>query len=175
MQDDSFALLCATLFIVPSGKRIPAAMKTIRKRIIRYLLRIFSLPRVKEEIARYANAFMGEASRYSTGIKGEAVETKESFLILTKYIRKEKLSREEKRTFKLQVLDILKGVGVIVPPMLIPLPFVGTLLLIIMDHLLLSMNIRILPSSFYPEVKKELLTPEAIEDELTAELNRNEQ
>lgn len=115
---------------------------------------------------------MGEASRYSTGIKGEAAETKESFLILTKYIRKEKLTREDKTKFQLQMFDILKGVGVVVPPMLIPLPFVGTILLVIMDQLLLSMNIRILPSSFYPEVKKELLTPEAVEEELEEEIHR---
>ena len=56
--------------------------------------------------------------------------------------------------------------GVVVPPMLIPLPFIGTILLIIMDQLLRSMNIRLLPSAFYPEKKKELLTPEGIEEDL---------
>lgn len=147
-------------------------MKALRKRIIRHLLRIFSLPKVKDEIARYARAFMGEASRYSTGIKGEAAETMESFQILARYMRREKLTREDKKKFQLQMFDVLKGVGVVVPPMLIPLPFVGTILLVIMDQLLLSMNIRILPSSFYPEVKKELLTPEAVEEELEEEIHR---
>ena len=54
----------------------------------------------------------------------------------------------------------------VVPVMLIPLPFISTLLLIIMDHLLLSMNIQILPSSFYPEKKQGLLTPEGVEEDL---------
>jgi len=35
-----------------------------------------------------------------------------------------------------------------------------------MDHLLLSMNIQILPSSFYPEKKQGLLTPEGVEEDL---------
>ena len=50
--------------------------------------------------------------------------------------------------------------------MLIPLPFISTLLLIIMDHLLLSMHIHLLPDSFYPKEKQDLLTPEGIEQDL---------
>ena len=115
--------------------------------------------------------FLGEAGRYSTGIKAEAVETKETFTILSKYIKKEKLSREEKKKFKRQVIDILRSSGVIVPVMLIPLPFIGTLLLIIMDHLLLSMHIQLLPDSFYPKEKKNLLTPEGIENDLKKDKN----
>jgi len=147
-------------------------MITIRKRIINYLIRIFTLPKVKDEISRYAKGFMGEASRYSTGVKGEAIETKEAFNILTKYIRKEKITRAEKKQFKHQVVNLLKGTGVVLPVMLIPLPFIGTLLLIIMDHLLLSMNIQILPSSFYPEKKQGLLTTEGIETDLKKEISK---
>jgi hypothetical protein len=55
--------------------------------------------------------------------------------------------------------------------MLIPLPFIGTLLLIIMDHLLLSMHIQLLPDAFYPKEKKDLLTPEGIEKDLLKEKN----
>ena len=141
-------------------------MKSIRKRIIAYLLHIFTLPKVKEQIARYAKVFLGEASRYSSGFKGEAIETKDAFIILTRYIKKEKITKAEKKQFGRQVVDLLKGTGVIVPVMLIPLPFISTLLLIIMDHLLLSMNIQILPSSFYPERKQGLLTPEGVEEDL---------
>jgi hypothetical protein len=141
-------------------------MKSIRKRIIAYLLHIFTLPKVKERIARYAKVFTGEASRYSSGFKGEAIETKDAFIILTRYIKKEKITKAEKKQFGRQVVDLLKGTGVIVPVMLIPLPFISTLLLIIMDHLLLSMNIQILPSSFYPEKKEGLLTPEGVEEDL---------
>jgi hypothetical protein len=53
-----------------------------------------------------------------------------------------------------------------VPVMLFPAPFVGTLLLIIMDHLLLSMNIHLLPDSFYQKDKKDLLTTEGVENDL---------
>ena len=141
-------------------------MNTFRKKIIAYLLSLFTLPRVKEVIAGYARVFMGDASRYSTGIKVEATQGKETFTILTKYIKKEKITREEKKKFKRQVVDILKSSGVVVPLMLIPLPFVGTILLIIMDHLLLSMKIQLLPASFYPKEKKDLLTPEGIENDL---------
>ncbi|MCK9422053.1 MAG: LETM1 domain-containing protein [Bacteroidales bacterium] len=147
-------------------------MRSIRKRIINYFLRIFTIPKVKNEIARYAKGFMGEASRYSTGIKGEAIETKEVFVILTRYIRKEKITKEEKKQFKRLVIDLLKGTGVFVPVMLIPLPFVSTLLLIIMDHLLLTLNIQILPSSFYPEKKQGLLTTDAIEKDLVKEISK---
>jgi hypothetical protein len=121
---------------------------------------------VKELIAGYARMFLGEADRYSTGIKTEAFETKETFTILTKFIKKENITREEKKKFKKHTVDILRSSGVIVPVMLIPLPFVGTLLLIIMDHLLLSMHIQLLPDSFYPKEKKDLLTPEGIENDL---------
>ena len=145
-------------------------MKSIRKKIIAYLLRIFTLPKVKDQVARYAKSFIGEASRYSSGFKGEAIETKDAFIILTRYIKREKISKAEKKQFGRQVVDLLKGTGVILPVMLIPLPFVSTLLLIIMDHLLLSMNIQILPSSFYPEKKQGLLTIEGVEEDLEKEV-----
>jgi hypothetical protein len=141
-------------------------MHTLRKRIIAYFLSLFTTPRVKEMIAGYAQIFIGEAGRYTTGIKTEAIETKETFTILTRYIRQEKITREEKRKFKKQVVDILRSSGIFVPVMIIPLPFVGTLLLIIMDHLLLSMHIQLLPDAFYPKEKKELLTPQGIEKDL---------
>jgi hypothetical protein len=144
-------------------------MKSLRKKIIAYFLALFTLPRVKEVIAGYAKMFIGEAGRYSTGLKTEVVETKETFTILTKYIRKEKITREEKKKFKRQMVDILRSSGVMVPVMLVPLPFVGTLLLIIMDHLLLSMHIHLLPGAFYQKEKKDLLTPEGIEKDLKKE------
>ncbi len=140
-------------------------MRSIRKHIIGYWLGVFRLPKVRNEMARYALAFSEEATRYTSGIRGEAAETREMFLILARYIRKERLSREDKSKFKTQVIDILKGVGVVVPPMLIPLPFVGTLLLVIMDQLLLSLHIKILPSSFYPDRRRGIMTPEGIEEE----------
>lgn len=146
-------------------------MKSLRKKIISYFLGLFTLPRVKEVIANYARFFLSDAGRYSTGIKTEAVETKETFIILSKYIRKEKISRDEKRKFKQQVIDLLRSSGVMVPVMLVPLPFIGTLLLIIMDHLLLSMHIQLLPDSFYPKEKKDLLTPEGIEKDLKKDKN----
>jgi hypothetical protein len=144
-------------------------MKSLRHRIIAYFLHLFTIPRVKEVIGSYARMFIGEAGRYSAGIKAEAIESKVSFSVLTKYIKKEKITKLEKKRFKKQVIDILRSSGVIVPVMLIPLPFVSTLLLIIMDHLLLSMKIQLLPDSFYPKEKKELLTTEGIEKDLKKE------
>jgi hypothetical protein len=105
---------------------------------------IFSLPFVKEEIIRYTKGF-----------KGEAKESKEAFLILGKYMKGEDITEEEKNFFKDQMIDILKGIGVILPIQLIPLPFVSTILLIVMDYTLKSMGIKILPSSFYEEEKKD--------------------
>ena len=148
------------------------SMKSIRKRIIEYLLRIFTHPKVKDHIARYAKSFIGEASRYSSGFKGEAIETKDAFVILARYIKREKITKAEKKQFRQQMIDLLKGTGVVVPVMMIPLPFISTLLLIIMDHLLLSMNIKILPSSFYPEKTVGLLTPEGVEEDLEKVINK---
>jgi hypothetical protein len=144
-------------------------MKALRKKIIAYLLHLFTLPRVKEKIESLAKLFIGEASRYSTGIKLEAIESKETFTTLTKFIKNEKITKEEKRKFKRQVIDILRSSGVVVPLMLIPLPFVSTILLVIMDHLLLSMNIQLLPASFYPENKQGLLTADGVERDLKKE------
>jgi hypothetical protein len=141
-------------------------MKFSRTSIIAYFLQLFTLPKVKKEIKKYANMFLGEASRFSTGMKGETIETKESFLILAKYLKNEKLTSAEKKRFKKQTLNILKSAGVVVPVMLIPLPFISTLLLIIMDHVLLSMNIQILPTAFYNTEKKDVLTIEGIRKDL---------
>jgi hypothetical protein len=149
-------------------------MKRLRKRIILQLLRIFSMPKVRHEIARYAKAFAGEANRYTTGLREEAAGTRDAFQILARYIRKERLSKEDKKQFQRQIYSLLKGIGVFVPPMLIPLPFVGTILLIIMDRLLLSMNIQILPASFYPEDKKMLLTPVSVEEVLEEVLKQRD-
>ena len=141
-------------------------MKFSRTSIIAYFLKPFTLPKVKKEVEKYANMFLGESSRFTSGMKGEAIETKESFLILAKYLKKEKLTNAEKKRFKKQTLNILKSAGVVVPVMLIPLPFISTLLLIIMDHVLISMNIQILPSAFYNTEKKDVLTVEGIRKEL---------
>jgi hypothetical protein len=144
-------------------------MNLLRRKMIRDLLMLFTLPRVRSEIARLAKLFLHETTRYTGGIKGEARETKEAFQILTKYMKREKLTSVEKKQFVKQMIDLLKGTGVVVPVLLIPLPFVGTVLLIIVEHLLLSMNIQLLPSAFYQKDKKDLLTPEAIEKELEGE------
>ena len=140
-------------------------MKRVSPSIISFFLKLFTLPRVKAEVEKYARMFLGEATRFTTGMKGEANETKESFIILSKYLKKEPLTSAEKKRFKKQTLNILKSAGVVVPVMLIPLPFISTLLLIIMDHLLFSLNIRILPDSFYPAQKQGVLTKEGITKE----------
>lgn len=120
---------------------------------------VFTLPYVKSEIKRYANGF-----------KGEGRESKKAFLILEKYMKKEDITDEEKKLFKDQIIDILKGVGVVLPLQLIPLPFVSTILLIVMEKTMLSMGIKILPSSFYesePESVPQLSEPEKNEESIT--------
>lgn len=116
----------------------------VESKLVRELKESFTLPQVKSEIKRYANGF-----------KGEAKETKEAFIILGKYMKKEEITDDEKKLFKEQMVDLLKGVGVVVPIQLIPLPFVSTFLLIVMEKTLKSMGINILPSSFY-ETESEL-------------------
>jgi len=106
--------------------------------------KILTLPHVKKELRRYVNGF-----------KGEGKETKEAFLILGKYMMDENITDEEKEFFKDQTLDILKGIGVILPIQFIPLPFVSTILLIVMDYTMKSMGIKILPSSFYEKDEKD--------------------
>ena len=70
-------------------------------------------------------------------------------------MKKEEISDDEKKFFKEQMVDLLKSVGVVVPIQLIPLPFVSTILLIVMEKTLKSMGIQILPSSFYETEKEE--------------------
>jgi hypothetical protein len=147
-------------------KKILIGFTAFRQWIINYLLAIFRHPKVGEEMATLAKRFQQEAGRLSSGVKGEAAGTRDMFITLTRFMKQEKLTRSEKRLFKKQVFNILKSTGVVVPVMLIPLPFVSTLLLILMDHLLLSMKIRILPSSFYPAERGDLMTPDSIETDL---------
>ena len=118
---------------------------TIESKFVKELTHIFSLPHVKEELKRYANGF-----------KGECKESKEAYFILQKYVKKEELTDEEKKLFKEQTIDILKGVGVVLPLQLIPLPFVSTILLIVVEKTLLGMGIKILPSSFYEKDIKDI-------------------
>jgi hypothetical protein len=155
-------------------KKILIGFTAFRQWLINYLLDIFRLPKVGEEMAVLAKRFQQEAGRLSSGVKGEAAGTRDMFITLTRFMKHEKLSRTEKRLFKKQVVNILKGTGVVIPVMLIPLPFVSTLLLILMDHLLLSMKIRILPSSFYPEERRDLMTPGSIETDLHRSLKAHE-
>jgi len=119
---------------------------------------------IKVGTIKCAKGLKGESKRYIRGVKVEAVETKEAFLILTKYMKKEDITKEEKKIFKSQMIDLLKGFGIVIPLQLIPLPFVSTVLMIGLDHALQKMNIQILPSSFYEP--KELLTTEAVKADL---------
>jgi len=121
--------------------------ETIDSKFIQDVKNVFTLPYVKEELKRYAKGF-----------KGEAKESKEAFLILGKYSRKEEITDEEKKLFKEQIIDILKGVGVVLPLQLIPLPFVSTILMIVVEKTLLSMGIKILPSSFYEKEEEIKIT-----------------
>jgi hypothetical protein len=141
-------------------------LKPFQKRLVCYLLNLFTKPKTRERVIQHAKNFEKEAVRYTSGLKGEALETKNAFGTLIRFMKREPISKAEKRVFSKQMIDLLKGTGVVLPFMLIPLPFVGTVLLVIVEQLMLSQNIKILPSAFYPKKPDELLTPEAVIQEV---------
>lgn len=72
-------------------------------------------------------------------------ETKEAGLIIHKHISGEKLTAEDKIKLKQQIGDVLKGVGIGIPIILIP---GASILIPIIIKLAKRYNIELLPSSF---------------------------
>ena len=75
----------------------------------------------------------------------EVHETKEAGLVLKKYAKGNSLSKEEKKLVKLQIFDILKGVGIAIPLALVP---GAGILLPILIRTARKHKIDLLPSSF---------------------------
>lgn len=95
-----------------------------------------------------------ELIRFLKGFKGEINETGTAGNIFGKYIKGKKLTTEEKIFFGKQMKDVLKSVAIGVPYYLLPLPFVGTISLVLLDRLFAKHGKQFLPSSFYNQEKE---------------------
>ena len=107
---------------VPCNALPKKVVRTLRDKIRDRALERLEVLQAEREVVREevrAEEVKEEIKRYANGFKGEAKESKEAFLILEKYMRKEEVSDEENKFFKDQIIDILKGVGVVLPIQLI--------------------------------------------------------
>lgn len=75
----------------------------------------------------------------------EAIETKEASIILHKYITTQKITKGEEKILKEQFYDVLKGLGIGIPFILIP---GSTILIPLLIKISRKYNIDIFPSSF---------------------------
>jgi len=82
------------------------------------------------------------------GIKNEAKETKEASQLIRKHLNGNKLTKEEIKIVREQFYDILRGAGIGIPFMLIPM---GSLLIPLMLKLSAKLGVELLPSSFRKE------------------------
>ena len=82
---------------------------------------------------------------FAQKISKETVETKEAAKIMQKYFRECSISEEEEKIFKLQLVDVLKVFGVMIPFVLIP---GASILMPLIVKIAKKFNINILPSSF---------------------------
>lgn len=96
-------------------------------------------------------------NRFFVNLKTEAIETKEATLIVQKYIKHGKISDEEEKMLKEQMMDSLKLLGVVVPFILIP---GASILMPIIIKVANKHNVQILPSAFNKkEEVKEIKEP----------------
>jgi hypothetical protein len=78
-------------------------------------------------------------------LKQEGNETSEAAIILARYAKGEKVSKEDMEKFRAQMIDVIKILGIGIPYMLIP---GSSLLLALVVSIAKKYNIDILPSSF---------------------------
>jgi hypothetical protein len=78
-------------------------------------------------------------------LKKEGNETSEAAIILSRYAKGEKVSKEEMEKFRNQMIDVIKVLGIGVPFTIIP---GSSLLLPLVLSIAKKYNIDILPSSF---------------------------
>jgi hypothetical protein len=78
-------------------------------------------------------------------LKKEGNETSEAAIILARYAKGEKVSKEEMEKFRNQMIDVIKVLGIGVPFTIIP---GSSLLLPLVLSIAKKYNIDILPSSF---------------------------
>lgn len=82
---------------------------------------------------------------FLVGVKNEAKDTKESSIIIGKYLVKQKITKEEERILKKQVADLFKIVGIGIPFILIP---GATLLIPFIIRVADKKGIDLIPSNF---------------------------
>lgn len=100
-----------------------------------------------------------EVKRYIKGSKTEFKESGEFIKLFRKYMKREKLSKKEKKFLIYQGVDILKMIGIVIPFQVLfplPVPMVGTVILILLEYVFRKMGIKILPNAFYEKEKPEL-------------------
>jgi len=78
-------------------------------------------------------------------LKQEGNETSEAAIILARYAKGEKVSKEDMEKFRAQMIDVIKVLGIGVPFAIIP---GSSLLLPLVIAIAKKYNIDILPSSF---------------------------
>lgn len=85
------------------------------------------------------------AHHFLASIKIECESSKEAGRIMEQYIKTGKISKDEEKALKLQLVDSLKLVGVVVPFVLIP---GASILMPILIKVAGKHNIELLPSAF---------------------------
>lgn len=79
------------------------------------------------------------------GLKNEVAGTKETGKIIAKYIKTRKITPEEEEALRIQFIDYLKIVGIIVPAAVLP---GGTVIMSLMVKLAEKNGIELMPTSF---------------------------
>ena len=89
-------------------------------------------------------------NHFLIGIKNEAVDTKETSLIIYKFISQQKITKKDEKHLKTQVYDIFKILGIGVPFMIIP---GATLLIPFIIKVAEKKGIDLVPSNFKGKIK----------------------
>lgn len=87
-------------------------------------------------------------------IKEQAGNTKEAAIIIEKFVKGEELTEEDDEILKIQLIDSLKIVGVIIPFVLIP---GASILMPLIIKVAKKHKIELLPTAFQDDAEKEKL------------------
>jgi hypothetical protein len=82
---------------------------------------------------------------FLNGVKNEAIDTRETSIIIVKYLATQRISKEEEKHLKLQVQDLFKILGIGIPFMVIP---GATLLIPFILKAAQKKGIDLIPSNF---------------------------
>lgn len=92
--------------------------------------------------------------KFIVGIQKETRDTKEAAAILKKYASTGKVSKEESRLLRTQVYDILKGVGIGIPFMLVP---GASVLIPFLIKVAKNRGVDLLPSGFSSDKTNDII------------------